>query len=211
MYLALFIASFTAAFGFGMITSSSAVMTAPAVAVEAEVMAMQPTDTLALPELLDCAPQSPTGDIASSMQVIDPRVFEPSIWTVEGGLQSDRETTLWRSERYGALAYLEYLHYDCGVSAAALDTFFSPEGFDVMLSTYDSHEQTAACRRNGLRLYEFDATLNGTDYHYLHWAHQASPTRVVSFSIVFPKGWEEKLVGYAARLYPELPGCDALK
>lgn len=225
MYLALFIASFTAAFGFGVITSSSAVMTAPAVAVvqpshtsadEVVILPTDPsaevdtTDPLALPELLDCEPQSTAGDSAAAMQVIDPRIFEPSIWAMESGLQDDRETTTWRAERYGALAYMEVLHYDCGVSEAALDEFFGPAGFDVMLSTYDSHAQTAECRLNGLRLYEFDATLNGTDYHYRQWARQASPTRVVSFSIVFPTSWETKLAGYASRLYPELPGCDAL-
>jgi len=37
------------------------------------------------------------------------------------------------------------LHYDCGESRRRLTPTNSPEGFDVLLSNYSSHELTAAC------------------------------------------------------------------
>jgi hypothetical protein len=198
-YLALFIASFTAAFSFGFMTSHTA-----AVPQAAEAVAVAPP---AQADLIGCV-YGATDDEANMLALVG-NTFDPSEWSLETSEQDSKNVATWRSDWSGALVFMEYLHYDCGVSEAQIDEYFSPKGFYILFLNYFSFEETAACRVGGLRLYEFDAVFDGADYHTQYYVEQVSPTRVVGIDLIFPAGYRDKLVGYASRLYPELPSCAA--
>src|SRR5450432_1307748 len=92
--------------------------------------------------------------------------------------QEDKTIVTWTNDSLGALAYLELLHYDCGVTQQQIDLYYSPENFQIILSNYLSYQGTAQCQQNGLKLFEFDAVANGNiHYDVRYWVKQVSPTR----------------------------------
>ena len=135
--------------------------------------------------------------------------FEHGDWTQQVSSDAAERPPTWRSSQYGAVAYLECLHYDCGVTQEQIDSYYSPAGFDVIFSNYTSYEKTAQCTRDGLRLFEFDAVSNDSDYHVLYWVEQVTPTRVAGLMLAFPATEPAQQAEYAGQLFPDLPTCEA--
>jgi hypothetical protein len=196
---------FAGVFGIGgVFTSASPTLTAPA-----EAVVIKPTETAAphdmTAEMIGCFP---TEDDLNRLTVGYDDAFYPYVMSMEVSRQQTKDTATWRMDSFGAVAYMEYLHFDCGVSEEQIDRYYSPPGFDVLLSNYDSHEQRAACDLDGLRLYEFDARLYGGDYSILYWVEKISSTRVVGLQLTFPASGQEQQARFAAALYPSLPACE---
>ena len=220
--IALVLLLFGGVFGFTSVGSSATVVEPQIVEVQ-PILEMTPTPTPAEPQLVEaeptseaalpeqafaCASVSEAEDVANMLALVG-GAFQTSVWTEQIGSGDAKNSATWIADGYGAVAYLEYLHYDCGVSQAQIDAYYSPEGFDVLLSNYSSHELTAACSAGSVRLFEFVATFDGTDYLMNYWVEQTSPTRVAGLMLVFPASQPAKLEGYAGRLFPELPNCAA--
>lgn len=206
-YLAVFIASFLAAFGLGFTLSSQSAAVVP-ITADAVAVAEPTDDAPAQADLIGCLPAA--ADDEADMLALVEGVFDPSEWSLELSTAESKNVATWRSDATGALVFMEYLHYDCGVTEAQIDEYYSPEGFDTLFLNYETHAQTAACRVGALRLYEFDAVFGGSDYHTLYYVEQVSPTRVVGVDMIFPAAYRAKQAAYAARLYPELPSCEAV-
>jgi hypothetical protein len=132
-------------------------------------------------------------------------VFPPAQWTLTTDLEND--TASWVSYPHGAIAYMQYLYYDCGAGVEQLEEFFSPGTLEILLANYVPYRKIAQCRSSGLWLYEFDGILNETNYHTRYWAWLAAPTRLAALHLVFPFGEDAKLDAYAERLFPQLPRC----
>lgn len=188
----------------------------PAVTVQAPPLAMTPTPTstpdmtgAAVPtQLFNCAPVSESEDEANMLALVG-GAFQPALWTQQLGSDASKTTATWIANAYGAVAFLEYLHYDCGIPTNALEDYYSPAGFDVLLSNYTSHEQTAECAAGDVRLFKFNVTFAGADYVMDYWVARVSSTRAAGLMLVFPAGSAAKLDGYAERLFPQLPDCEA--
>ena len=185
--------------GFSMIGTSQTFT--PPVEATAEVMPLIPTQAFA------CATQDVSQDFVQMGGVVDSSIFAPSLWTTQSDVGDQRTTTTWSSSSLNAVAYLEYLHFDCGATQEQIDDYFSPSTFQTIFSNYSSYKQTASCQRNGLRLFEFDTTLNDTDYLTRFWVEQVTPTRVADLTLTFPANQQAKAAEYAGRLFPELPTC----
>ena len=206
--------------GFSAVEQTSGLAPTPQISVEtvevaptleSPVATLQATaEAVPIPtQAISCATQDSAQDLAEMTQVIDAKIFEPAFWTARSDVSDQRTTTTWHSDKFGAVAYLEYLHFDCGVSQEQIDQYFTPQTFQTIMSSYSSYVQTAHCALNGLRLFEFDASFNDTQYHILYWVKQVTPTRVADFTLTFPIKQQSKLAEYAGRLFPALPTCQA--
>ncbi|MEO8394538.1 MAG: hypothetical protein ABI700_16205 [Chloroflexota bacterium] len=189
--------------GYSMAAQTSVATPEPQIMVATAEVAPIPTQAIA------CATQDVPQDLTEMSAVVDASIFAQSLWTIQSDFSDERTTTTWRADSLGAVAYLEYLHFDCGVLPDQIDQYFSPETFDTVLSTYSSHEQTAVCRQNGLRLFEFDLSFNDTRYQMRYWIKRITPTRVADFALTFPADQQAKMAEYAGRLFPTLPTCAA--
>ena len=158
-----------------------------------------------------CAMPASREDITDALDQADD-IFDPSLWTVEitNGIYTAQTTISWLSSQFGAVAFLYYLHYDCGVPPGAIRQYLSPEGFDTIFENYRPYEQTDHCKMGGTELYEFDVvTSYGEDAHALFWVKQTSSTRVVMLNFILPTVFRAKQADYGRQLFPELPACAA--
>ena len=139
---------------------------------------------------------------------LDTSLFHSGDWTEQITSDGTNERHLGANSM-GAVAYMQWLHYDCGVTEADLTSYYTPEGFKRLLANYTSALQTAACENNGLRLFEFDVTANDSRLSAFYWVEQVSPTRVMNFSLTVPVNQRAKQAEYAGRLFPNLFTCAA--
>lgn len=202
--MCLLIALLLAAFGFfGFVGMTSEIMPPPVAAVEATAEAA-PVATQAIA----CEP-APAAQDVDQIEALMGDAFEPEIWAQTTTSETYRSTSMWRSSRYGAVAYVELLHYDCGITSEQVKRLYGPTGFESIFANYTSHTMTAECTVDDLRLFEFDAVSNKRDYHVLYWVEQLSPTRVAGVMLTFPASRPAQQAEYAGRLFPELPTCEA--
>ncbi len=135
--------------------------------------------------------------------------FASDEWTQVLASDEFRTTGTWTMSSLGGLAYLDYLHYDCGVTQAQIDTYFSIENFSILLANYQSYQYTDLCEHDGVRLYQFDVvTTAGDEYKMRYWVWQVSATRVASLGLTFPVTQQAALAEYAGDLFPDLPTCE---
>jgi hypothetical protein len=206
--IAIFLLVVSGLFGYSMVSTQQTINEPQIVEIPVTAEMAATAEAALIPtQVIACPTQSAAQDAAESLQMIDPNIFEPALWTSQGGLEDLRTTTTWRSDKLGAVAYLEFLHFDCGVSADQIDAYFSPESFQTIFSNYTSYQQTASCEHNGIRLFQFDAVSNDANYRVLYWVKQISPTRVADLMLTFPADQQAKLAQYAGRLFPNLPTC----
>ncbi|MEP7293560.1 MAG: hypothetical protein ABI835_17370, partial [Chloroflexota bacterium] len=170
-----------------------------------------PSDEGVLPSVLDvelssCEPAAPDTDLSAMRERVGD-TFDTVDWTETIQTEDLKTSLVWLSVSYGAVAKLEYLHYDCGVSQEQIDTYFDKDNFDTLFLYYDSYRQTRQCHADDLTLYEFAAVLNETDYHVLLWVQPASSTRVADLILIFPLSNVADQAEYAGELFPDLPSC----
>ena len=193
-------------FGVSAYEQSASTAISPQVVVEPAVAT---AEVVPIPtQAISCAAQDTSQDLAQMLNVVNASVFPSALWKAQTDANDTRTTTTWRADSLGAVAYLEYLHFDCGVSQQQIDDYFSPENFQVILSSYSSYQQAAQCQHNGLKLFEFDLSFSGSSYHMLYWVEQVTPTRVADIALTFPASQQAKQAEYAGRLFPDLPSCE---
>ena len=193
-------------FGISAYESSAPLVSEPQIIMETPVAATAEAPPIPT-QMISCASQTTEQDFAEMSKIVAPDVFPAALWTSRSDATDSRTTTTWTADSLGAVAYLEYLHYDCGVSQQQIDDYFSSDNFKVILSNYSSYQPTAQCQHNDLKLFEFDLSFNGGSYHMLYWAKQITPTRVADLFITFPANQQAKQAEYAGRLFPDLPSC----
>ena len=198
--IALLVLVVSGLFGYSMASSQQTISEPQTMEVTAEVAPI-PT------QAISCATQAVSQDLSEMGAVVDAKIFEPTLWTMQNDVGDGRTTMTWRSDKLGAVAYLEYLHWDCGVSSGQIDQYFSPQSFESIWSNYSSYTQTAFCQQNDLRLFEFDATFNENDYQIRYWVEPVTPTRVADLALTFPADQQAKMAQYAGHLFPDLPTC----
>ncbi len=161
------------------------------------------------PETFSCASVSASQDVTEMLAVVD-NTFETGVWSLNVDTSGAVKTTAtWTANSLGAVAFLEWLHYDCGVSQAQIDQYYSPDNFHTLFANYDSYQQTAKCGVSGLELYQFDASFQKKSYLIDYWVDRASPTRVAGLMLVFPTSQSAQQAVYAGRLFPKLPTCES--
>jgi hypothetical protein len=136
-------------------------------------------------------------------------IFQNGEWKRVYTVGDQRVSITWDHKTLSALAYLEYLVWDCGYTQDDLGSYFSQSNFkNVFFSAYQSPVELNRCNgENGLTLYEYTATYQGEAYSIRYWSWLESPTRILTLMMSFPttdKAVEDRL---ANQLFPKLVAC----
>lgn len=170
---------------------------------------VEPPAEVVSPQVLSCASAASEGTNVDNLLALVDDTFVAGDWTQEVETYTEKTTATWLSNNLGAVAYLEYLHYDCGVSEEQLKAFYSAEGFQTLFENYTSYEPTVSCAEDDTRLFEFNAVNNDYDYSVLYWVKPLTPTRAMTLMVVVPQNNPAALAELAGQLFPELPTCAA--
>ena len=136
-------------------------------------------------------------------------IFQTKDWKRVYTVGDQRVSITWDHKTLSALAYMEYLVWDCGYTQDDLGSYFSQSNFkNVFFSSYQSPvEQNRCSGENGLTLYEYTATYQGEAYSIRYWSRLESPTRILTLMLSFPT--KDKVVQdkFANQLFPKLVAC----
>ncbi len=137
------------------------------------------------------------------------KIFQTSDWKRVYSVGNQRVAITWNHNTLDAVAYLEYLVWDCGYTQPDLDSYFSQSNFtDVFFKAYQNPVETKHCSGdNGLSLYEYSASYQGEAYSIRYWAKLENPIRIATLMLSFPtkdKAVQDQL---ANQLFPKLVAC----
>jgi hypothetical protein len=137
------------------------------------------------------------------------KIFQSKDWKRIYTVGNQRVAITWNHATLDALAYMEYLVWDCGYTQTDLDSYFSTSSFkDGFFKSYDNPVESKHCSGdNGLTLYEYSAGYQGEPYSILYWSKLESSTRITTLMLSFPtkdKAVEDML---ASQLFPKLVKC----
>lgn len=181
-------------FGFGVSSSVQVATVEAPVVVEA-------------PQVISCAAAvSADTDIENLLALVGD-TFSAENWTQQLQAQDMKTIATWFSDDPSAVANLDYLHYDCGMSDEQLKLFYSEEGIEMLFGNYDSYESVDSCEEGETLLFEFTAVSDGYDYNVLYWVKPLSPTRAMTLMLVMSQDNPALLAETAGQLFPELPTC----
>ena len=136
-------------------------------------------------------------------------IFQNSNWKRIYTVGNQRVAITWNHNTLDALAYLEYLVWDCGYTQAALDSYFSQSNFkEVFFSAYQNPVELKRCTgADGLSLYEYSANYKDQDYSIRYWSKLVSPTRILTLELSFPTKNKAAQDQLATQLFPQLVTC----
>jgi hypothetical protein len=136
-------------------------------------------------------------------------IFLTSNWKRLYTVGNQRVAITWHHNSLDALAYLEYLVWDCGYTQSDLDIYFSESSFkNGFFKAYDNPVEVKHCTGdNGLSLYEYSAAYQGEAYSILYWSKLESPIRILTLMLSFPTKDKAAQDQLASRLFPKLVAC----
>ena len=135
--------------------------------------------------------------------------FSAAEWQRSFTVSDNRVSVSWLNNSQGALAYLEALIFPCSYEEPDINNYFNDENWKIIFQSYESYTPTAPMCRidNGLRLYEFKAVSQGSDYAIRYWVQNDTDNRVITFMFVTPADNETMMNNFASRLFPRLSIC----
>jgi hypothetical protein len=155
----------------------------------------------------ECGPIEPSQEDVRFSLEFGQDLFDQPNWVTSYTVEPYRVTLTRRNDEEGAVAYLEYLMYNCGYGQAELNEYFSDEGFDIVFANYESYGRFNFCEEGNLALYEYALRNEGETYAARYWVHQITETRLLVFMLVFPEKRMFVMNSYAKELFPELVSC----
>jgi hypothetical protein len=166
------------------------------------------TETIGETEESACISTEPTQEDIDQALEFTGKLFENEQWEQSYTVMDSRVAVTWLHVD-GFLAYLEALIYPCGYEELDVDNYFSEENWEIILENYESYTIEAECRNDsGLRLYELFVVAGEIEYEMRYWAVNDTDTRVITFMLVFPLGFENMMDQYAYSIFPTLDTCE---
>jgi hypothetical protein len=175
--------------------------------------------TLSACTTIDLASQKPKPDCNKTADPTDQdvkfalgytgKIFQTNDWKRVYTVGNQRVAITWNHNSLDALAYLEYLVWDCGYTQLELDSYFSEANFkNGFFKAYDNPVESKHCSgENGLTLYEYSASYQDEAYSILYWSKLESPTRILTMMLSFPTKDKAAQDQLANRLFPKLVSC----
>ncbi len=160
------------------------------------------------PTLISCASPSADQDIADALAFAGDTFAAPT-WSEQVSSGASKTTITWTASSLGAVAYLEWLHYDCGYTQAQIDEYYSAATWATIFANYDSYQKVDECSYENTHLYQYTASLAGNDYLIYYWVKLATDTRVAGLMLVVPADQQGMMAEYAGAMFPNLPTCQA--
>ncbi|MDZ4771156.1 MAG: hypothetical protein SGJ24_18705 [Chloroflexota bacterium] len=157
--------------------------------------------------VIACEPIAP----AVSRALVD-RMHEQPLGADVGWIYTPSEAQFktigtWVNENLGSVAYMELLHYDCGIPPNAVDDYFNATTYPVFFGAYDSYSLVNSCTQGEMRHFVFESSLNGIDYESRWWFEPLAPTRLAMFMLTTPVSQGSNITPLVRQLYPDLPNC----
>jgi hypothetical protein len=135
-------------------------------------------------------------------------VLESDLWIASANEDVARTTATFRSDKLGAVAYVDYLHFDKGLKAEEVDAVFNDAWFKGTLANYDAWRRIVTCKLEGdVTLHEFNVEKSQNKYAMRYWIQPVSQTRTVAIFLVFPISDTGNMDAYAQRLFPDASTC----
>jgi hypothetical protein len=137
------------------------------------------------------------------------KVFQNGDWKRSYTVGDQRVSITWDHNTLNALAYMEFLVWDCGYTQSDVDSYFSESNFkDVFFSAYQNPVELTLCKGDDrLTLYEYSATFKGEAYSIRYWAKLESDTRILTLLLSFPTKDKTVQDQLAKQLFPKLVSC----
>lgn len=154
-----------------------------------------------------CGPILPSEDDVRFALSFGSQHLDPLQWVRSYTVEPYKVSVTRKNDTEGAIAFTEYLLFNCGYSQADLDNYFSDENFNIVFGNYDSHTLQKFCENKGLALYEYQAVTEGMDFLARYWVKQESDKRLLVFMLVFPQANQNTLNSYAQKIFPDLTHC----
>ncbi len=155
----------------------------------------------------ECGLIEPSEEDIRFLLTIGQDLFSKPEWVKSYTVEPYKVSFTRRNDTEAAIAYGEYLMYNCGYGQAELDEYFSDAGFAIIFANYDRYTQTNFCEQGSLALYEYDLVFEGSPYLARYWVKQQSDTRLLVLMLVFPNESRATLDTYATQLFPDLSSC----
>jgi hypothetical protein len=155
----------------------------------------------------DCGPIEPSQQDVRFALEFGQAPFNQPDWVKSYAVEPYRVTVTRKNDRESAVAYLEYLMYNCGYGQTELDEYFSDEGFSVVFANYESYALYNFCEDGDLALYEYALEDADKSYAARYWVQQTTDTRLLVFMLVFPSDKLFVMNGYASQIFPDLVAC----
>jgi hypothetical protein len=161
------------------------------------------------PTVISCEPLDPAVDRAL-VDGYHRDVLTPDAgWTYTPDTGTLKTLGTWMNDQRGSVAYMELLHYDCGVPSNAVSRYFNPSSYDIFFADYDRYELLAVCGVGQTQHFIFETSLNGVDYETRYWFEPLEARRLAMFMLTTPvsqAGFADRLT---RELYPSLPNCQS--
>jgi hypothetical protein len=165
----------------------------------------EPAVAVAAPACISTEPTD--ADIERALSYTED-LFSGTEWERSYTVATGRVSVTWSDNTDGAVAYLEALIFPCTYEEPDLNNFFSEENWQIIFANYESYKAVAECKTDGgLRLYQFSAIEQGSEYDIKYWAENDTDTRVIGMMIVFPAESDALMDEYSNGLFPELTSC----
>jgi len=133
--------------------------------------------------------------------------FTPKDWIKRYAVEPYKVSVTRKNDAEGAVAYTEYLIFNCGYGQAEMNDYFNDEGFDIIFNDYESHTLAGFCKEKSLALYEFDLVEEGSPYIARYWVYQEDDHHILVMMLVFPQTSLAKLDQFSQKIFPELSIC----
>jgi len=155
-----------------------------------------------------CISPEPTQDDIDRALSFTGKIFDIGGWERSYSVAETRVAATWLNNQLGSVAYLEALIFHCGYEEIDIENYFDDENWLIIFENYESFELTDECvGKNGLRLYQFDAADQGSDYFIKYWVQPDTDHRVIIMMMTFPFQNIAILEDYSYRLFPTLTMC----
>lgn len=155
----------------------------------------------------ECGPIEPVEADVRFVLNIGADLFNQPEWVKSYTVEPYKVSLTRRNDNQSAIAYVEYLMYNCGYGQAEWDEYFSDAGFAIVFGNYEGYTSTGFCEEGKLELYEYDLVEEGAPYVARYWVKKQSDTRILVVMLVFPQEQRALLDSYAGRLFPDLRSC----
>jgi len=155
----------------------------------------------------ECGPIQPSEDDIRFALSFASNALDPTTWIRSYTVEPYKVSVTRKNDSEGAVAYTEYLLFNCGYTQSDLDNYFSEENFNIVFGNYESHSLQKFCEGKGLTLYEYSTVSAGTDFLARYWVKQESNKRLLVFMLVFPQANQATLDNYAKKIFPDLTTC----
>jgi hypothetical protein len=192
---------------FGITNTSEFAPLDPLVELEAAALPSGATATPELPTLLECKPLDPAVDRALVDGYHLNALGADVGWVYTPSARAGATLGTWLNETRGAVAYMELLHYDCGVPYSAVSDYFNESSFPIIFAGYDGYQLITSCGMGELQHFIFEVVFDGVDYEARYWFEPLEARRLAMFMLTTPVSESSYAVSLTRQLYPTLPDC----